>query len=571
MAFSDVTEVAFPLIGGLGLFLFGMKEMGDALRRATGGKLERILGVLTKTTLMAIVLGAVVTCIVQSSSATTVMIVGFINAGLMGVREGIGAVMGTNIGTTITAWVVVLGLSSAKAFSISKFALPMIGVGFGLSVATRRRGWRLTGQVIMGLGMLLFGLDIMKGAMAPLADSHAEDIFRQFSHNPMLGVLVGAIVTMVVQSSSATIAVIQVLAHQGIIGLDAAIPLVLGTNIGTTITAQLASIGTNCNARRVARAHLLFNVLGAVWVLPLVYLGWYSGIVGRIIPAAAVGATAEAVNTARDMQIAMSHTLFNVVNTIIFIPLLSMLARMSVLLAGRPDAHEGEARHLEPHLLDTPGAAMEGARCEIIRMMEIARDTVTQAKDGFVQTDTGLLRGVASMEESVDRLQHKITEYLVEISRRNLEPTDAAALPVLVHTVNDIERIGDHGENIVELAERRIEQRLPFSSQALEELELMWGEVEQMIADTLECLHTSDTIVAKRALKHEERLNYLQKTYQKSHAQRLTDGQCQVRSGLVFLDLVSNFEKIGDHLANINQAVLGSFQFGEPIRERTEA
>jgi phosphate:Na+ symporter len=548
-----------------------MKQMSDALRRATGGRLERILGILTKTTLMAIVLGAAITCIVQSSSATTVMIVGFINAGLMGLRQGIAAVMGTNIGTTITAWLVVLGLSSAKAFSISNFALPMIGVGFLLSAATRRRGWRLAGQVTLGLGLLLFGLDIMKDAMKPLAKTQAHVLFARFGDSPILGVLVGAVVTMIVQSSSATIAVIQVLAHQGIIGLDAAIPLVLGTNIGTTITAQLASIGTNCNARRAARAHLLFNVLGTVWVLPLVYMGTYSGLVTRLVPNSTHPNVSEAVvATITDTQIATSHTLFNVANTIVFIPLLGLLARASVLLSGRPTAHEGEPHYLEPHLLDTPGAAMEGARRELIRMLEIARQSVTQARDGFVKTDPGLLHGVAAMEESVDRLQHRITEYLVEISRRNLEPSDAEAFPVLVHTVNDIERIGDHAENIVELAEFRIEQRLTFSDQALGELDVMWTQLDEMMSDTLEGLHTSDTIIAKRALKHEERLNYFQETYHQSHAQRLTDGQCQVRSGLVFLELVANFEKIGDHLTNINQAILGSFQLGEPVREKAD-
>jgi phosphate:Na+ symporter len=551
------------------MFLFGMKQMSDALRRATGGRLEHILGVLTKTTLMAIILGAAVTCIVQSSSATTVMIVGFINAGLMGLREGIAAIMGTNIGTTITAWLVVLGLSSAKAFSISKFALPMIGVGFLLSTARKRRGWRLAGQVTLGLGLLLFGLDIMKEAMRPLARTQAHVLFARFGDSPLLGVLVGAVVTMIVQSSSATIAVIQVLAHQGIIGLDAAIPLVLGTNIGTTITAQLASIGTNCAARRAARAHLLFNVLGTVWVLPLVYMGIYSGLVTRLVPSATYPHVTKAeIATITDIQIATSHTLFNMVNTIVFIPLLGVLARASVLLSGRPSAHEGEPHYLEPHLLETPGAAMEGARRELIRMLEIARQSVTQARDGFVKTDPGLLHGVAAMEESVDRLQHRITEYLVEISRRNLEPQDAEALPVLVHTVNDIERIGDHAENIVELAELRIEQRLTFSEQAFAELDLMWIQLDEMMSDTLEGLRTNDSIIAKRALKHEERLNYLQETYHQSHAQRLTDGLCQVRAGLVFLELVANYEKIGDHLTNINQAILGSFQLGEPVQEK---
>ena len=552
-------ETAFALIGGLGLFLFGMRQMSDGLRRSAGGRLEHILGVLTKTVWMAILLGAAVTCVVQSSSATTVMVVGFVNARLLGLRQAIGAVMGANIGTTITSWVVAGGLS-LKAFKISLYCLPMIGFGFLGTVALRSRKGRLAGQVVLGLGLLLYGLGIMKDGFAPLGKSQATlDLFARFGANPLLGILVGTLVTMLLQSSSATIAIIQVLAAQGIIGLDAAIPLVLGDNIGTTITAQLASIGTNRNAKRAARAHMLFNILGVCWILPFIYTGWYAQIVDAIVPGTST--------TAAAAHIAAAHTGFNVLNTIAFMPLIGLLERAAIALspASKGEA-DSEPRYLEPHLLNTPGAALDGARRELVRMMNIAHAHVTQATSAFVQSDTRLLRNCAEQEETVDRFQKQITEYLVEISRHNLEPSDARALPVLVHTVNDIERISDHAENIGELAERRIEDKLPLSPEAADELGVIWRELDTMINDTLAGLETDDKSMAKRALKHEEHINYLQATYHHTHAQRLTERECRIDSGLVFLELVNNFEKIGDHLTNINQAILGSFQWGEPER-----
>ena len=553
-----MTHIIFPLIGGLGLFLFGMRQMSDGLRRAAGGRLERILGVLTKTVFMGIVLGAAVTCIIQSSSATTVMIVGFTNARLLGLRQAIGAIMGANIGTTITAWLVATGLA-LSAMKITLYSLPMIGIGFLANVTLRSRPARLAGQTLLGLGLLLLGLGFMTQAFAPLAKSdQVVDLFARFGRNPLFGVLVGCVVTALVQSSSVTIAIFQVLAINGVIGLEAAIPLMLGAEMGTCVTAMLASIGTNRSARRAALAHLLFNAFGVLWALPLVYTGWYPRIIDAIVPGTPQAQAA--------FHIAAAHSLFKVVNTAVFIPLVRLLERAVVAMCpAREGENDGRPQYLEPHLLDTPGAAMEGARREIIRMMEIARGSVTKATNAFVRADRRLLREVSQEEEAVDRLQRQITEYLVEISRRNLEPVDATALPVLVHTVNDIERISDHSENIAELAERRIDGRFPFSGQANDELDAMWLELSNMFDDTLEGLHTDDKIAAKRALKHEDRINYLQATYRQTHAQRLTDGTCNVEPGLVFLELVNNFEKIADHLTNIDQAILGSFQFGEPI------
>ena len=553
-----VTDTIFPLIGGLGLFLFGMRTMSDGLRRAAGGRLERILGLLTKTVLMAVLLGTAVTCLIQSSSAATVMIIGFVNARLLGLRQALGAIMGANIGTTVTAWLVATGLA-VSAMKITLYSLPMIGLGFFANAALRSRPARLAGQTVLGLGLLLLGLGFMAQATEPLRNSPATiALFANFGRTPILGVLAGLVVTAIIQSSSVTIAIYQVLAIKGIIGLEEAIPLMLGAEMGTCVTAMLASIGTNRSARRAAVAHLLFNVFGVAWALPLVYLGWYHRLIDAAVPGTPQAQAA--------FHIAAAHSLFKVTNTLIFIPLIGFLERAAIAVAGgRGKADDGEPRYLEPHLLDTPRAAMAGARREIIRMMELARAAVTRATQAFLDGDRRPLRDVAAEEEAVDRLQKQITEYLVEISRRNLEPDEAEAFPVLVHTVNDIERISDHAENIAELAERRIDGRLVFSEEAAQELQIMWQEVCDMLNDTFEGLRTDDHTIAKRALKHEERINHLESNYRQSHAQRLTEGGCQVNSGLVFLELVANYEKIGDHLTNINQAILGSFQWGEPV------
>jgi phosphate:Na+ symporter len=551
------TDTIFPLIGGLGLFLFGMRQMSDGLRRAAGGRLEHILGVLTKTVWMAILLGAAVTFLIQSSSATTVMIVGFVNARLMGLRQAIGAIMGANIGTTITAWLVATGLS-LSALKITLYSLPMIGLGFLANAVLRSRAARLGGQTVLGLGLLLLGLGFMAQAFDPVAQSQeTRELFARFADNPFLGVLVGMAVTALIQSSSVTIAIFQVLALKGLVSFQGAIFLMLGAEMGTCITAMLASIGTNVVARRAAIAHLLFNIFGVAWALPFACTGFYHTFVDSLVPGTPQAQAA--------FHIAAAHSLFKVTNTLLFIPFVGLLERATVLLTGKR-VDDGQPRYLEPHLLDTPGAAMEGARREILRMLDTAREGVSRAAAAFMEADRRLLRGLGQLEESVDRRQKQITEYLVEISQRNLEPTDAEAFPVLVHTVNDIERISDHAENIAELAERRIDGRLVFSAEAAQELQIMWQEVCDMLNDTFEGLRTDDDTVAKRALKHEERINHLEANYRQSHAQRLNDGVCHVPAGLVFLELIANLEKIADHLTNINQAILGSFQWGEPVR-----
>lgn len=356
-------ELIFSLVGGLGIFFFGMRTMSDGLKNVAGDRLKNILHAITKLPIMGLLTGAGVTCLIQSSSATTVMVVGFVNAGLLALKQAISVIMGANIGTTFTAWLV----SVMSVFKITHYALPLVGIGFAINSLAKKKNTKFWGQVLIGFGLLFIGLTFMKDAFAPLKESQAvKDAFANFSHNPILGVLVGVIFTVLLQSSSATIAIVQVLAFSGVISFDAALPIVLGDNIGTTITAELASVGTNVNAKRAARAHTMFNVIGVAYMLVFVYFGWYSRFINFVIPG-------EITLKNIMFYIAVSHSVFNVTNSLVFLPFINFLEKVCLwMVPKRKDAVDIGPQYLEKHLLETPSIAFEQAHKEIVRMLGIA-------------------------------------------------------------------------------------------------------------------------------------------------------------------------------------------------------
>ena len=537
-------ELIFGLIGGLGLFLFGMKTMSEGLKKVASDRLRNILRLFTKNPLISVMVGAVVTALIQSSSGTTVMVVGFVNAGLLTLKQAIGVVMGANIGTTFTAWLV-----SIAAFKITVLALPAIGIGFALNVLGWSKKSKHWGQFLLGFGLLFLGLSIMKEAFSPIKESQAvEEFFVNFSRYPILGVLVGTVFTMLLQSSSATIALVQVLALEGLISFDAAIPLILGDNIGTTITAQIASIGTNAASRQTARAHAIFNIIGVGYMLPLVYLGFYSRAIEAIIPGQIT------LNNIM-VYIAVAHSAFNIFNTILFLPLIGILEKIAVKLT-RKKRDDLAPSHLERHLLTTPSVAISQAIKEMVQMARFGQEAISDAAAGFFTNDMKVLAQVAQKEEIVDNFQEAISKYLVDISEQNLEEEEANKLPALLHSVNDLERIGDHAENLMELAERKIDERLPFTEQAIVELRRMFSETDQMMAKVILSMETDSKEDARRALKHEDTLDKLQIRLREGHIQRLQNRECHVLSGIIFLDFVNNLEKIGDHLKNISLAII---------------
>ncbi len=555
-----VKEMVFGLVGGLGLFLFAMGLMSEGLKGMAGQGLKSLLESLTRRRIVAVLVGALTTCLIQSSSATTVMTVGFVNAGLLTLKQALCVVLGANVGTTFTAWLVsTLGIGGLK---ITLYTLPAIGVGFLIKICSKKTKVRSFGQVLLALGLLFLGLDFMKDAFGPLSDSpRMQQFLISVGHNPLLAVLAGTIITMLLQSSSASIAMIQVLAFQYAFGTDlevalrVAIPFILGDNIGTTITAQLAALPTSRNSKRTAMGHTIFNAIGVLYMLPLVWLGIFDKIVIWVTPV-------ELSRSTIMLHLAVAHSTFNVFNTLLFLPLIGVLETIVMkILPLRQIEMAQKPVVLERHLFHTPVLALEQAKREIVRMAEGAEDAVHLAVEGIVEGNGYSLDKVMVEEDMIDEFQLEITSYLVALSQEQLSEDVSNRLPVLLHTVNDLERIGDHAVNIVEVARRKVEQGIVFSDSAQVEAGQLKAEIGQMFEHVKKALEKKDQSAAHQALLNENNLNRMQLEFRRSHVHRMSEGHCSAEAGLIFCDLVDNVEKIGDHLTNIAQAVIGGLQW----------
>jgi phosphate:Na+ symporter len=547
-----VEDLTFELIGGLGFFLFGMKFMSEGLRRVASDRLKNILAHLTKNRLIALLVGAGATALIQSSSAMTVMLVGFVNAGLLTFKQAIPVVLGANIGTTFTAWLI----SFFAVFKITHYALPAVGIGFFMMIAARRPTLRQWGEVLFGFGVLFVGIGFMKDAFEPLESSeHILHIMVTFSQHPILGVLVGTAITVLLQSSSATIALVQILAFRGLIDFPSAIPIILGDNIGTTITAQIARIGGSTGSKRVAWAHTLFNVIGTLYMLIFIYTGWYEKVIEWMFPG---GVTEKNIMA----HIALAHSVFNITNSIVFFPLIPALQKLvERLIKPAKDAVDSAPQYLEKHLLDNPAIALDQSKKEIVRMLGLSGSALKHAYELYRTGDLKLSRKVVRRELAVDNLQAEITRYLIDISMEELEKENAEMIPVLIHSVNDIERIADNAVNIMEFGQRRSNKDLSFTEEAIGELDGMYEIVSEMLGDVRRGLETGDLDSAREAMIKEEELNSLQRSLRKSHTRRLNEGSCDMLSGIVFIDCVDCFEKIGDHLSNIAEGLLGGLRW----------
>ncbi|MFC1646266.1 Na/Pi cotransporter family protein [Candidatus Omnitrophota bacterium] len=540
----NVFNVVFGLAGGLGLFMYGIFMMGDGLQKAAGDRMRGLLKVLTGNPIVGTTVGAGVTALVQSSSATTVMLVGFVNAGLMTLKQSIGVIFGANIGTTITAQLI--------AFKLTDLALPCIAIGVWLYFFSNKKKWRDIGEFFLGFGMLFLGLKIMGSYVKPLGqDPAVKQIFVNLSHNPLLGVLIGTVFTALFQSSSVTTSLVVTLILLGLIDLDAAIYLILGCNIGTCITAILASIKTNVSAKRAAVAHVLFNVFGTL--LAFMLLPILKSIVLR-------------TSTDIARQCANFHTAFNVINTIVFLPLISPFTKLVMKIVPGEDIEvDLGPRYLEKHLLNTPPIAFEAATKEVVHMATIAKEMAEDAMSGFFEQNRRKFDLVSRKEKAVDGLQESINQYLVELTQRELSKEISRKIPSMLHTVNDIERIGDHSQNLVELAERRLDEDMSMSDQAVEELKNMFSQLIMMFDISIKALETNSKEDARVVLEIENQINRMTAILRQNHIMRLNEGKCKVVSGIVFLDTISNFEKIGDHLNNIGQAVMGHLQWEDDL------
>ena len=523
---STLLQVA----GGVGLFLYGIKLMSEALQLIAGDRMRHLIGTLTRTPLRGVFVGVVVTILMQSSSSTTVMTVSFVNVGLMTLKQAIGIIMGANIGTTVTAQII--------AFKIKDFALPFIAIGVVMAMFGKSKVQRYFGNGIVGFGLLFMGMQTMESATAFMATK--KDMLLFLGTKPVYGVLTGTILTMIVQSSAATIGLTIAMASQGLLGLDAALPIILGDNIGTTITAVLASIGTNRHAKQAATAHVLFNLFGVIIFLTILPL--YKWAV---------------VQTASDIgrQLANAHSIFNVINTFFFFPFVSLFAMLIekiIPVTITPDKQS--ILYLDKKLLDASStAAVEAVKDELMHMGDVVKDMAKVVRQCYSECKTeDLEKQFKDCEDTVNTINRAISSYSSEIWQKGLSEEVSTVLGCYVNAAGDLERIGDHFENLTELCELELEFSKYFSEEAMNELWDMFDTVEQAVTYSLDSIKHEDTLRANHVIKElETRIDQQEKQYRKNHIARLNTGECNPEKGVLFIDILSNLERIGDHSHNI--------------------
>ena len=539
----DVLSIV-QMIGGLALFIYGMTTMGKGLERAAGSKLEKTLEKMTGNVVTALLMGMVVTMVIQSSSATTVMVVGFVNAGIMTLKQSVGVILGANIGTTITAQILRLsgGEGSGSLFmdllKPKNLAYIIVLVGVIIMMIAKKRRTRDIADIFTGFGILFIGMSVMEGAVAPLADlPQFADLFAAIS-NPVLGVLVGAGVTAIIQSSSASVGILQALSTTGAITYSAAIPIILGQNIGTCVTALLSSVGANKNARRAAMVHLYFNIIGVTIFL----FGFYG--LNAVCHFAFVNTTIEA------WGIAIVHSVFNILATVILLPFATGLEKLAILTI--PDSPEKEEfALLDDRLLNTPAVAVERARAATAEMAELARVGVVQAMSLTHEWNDELAQKVRDEECRVDRYEDALGTYLVKLSGRELNHTDSQSVNTLLHTISDFERISDHSVNLLESAEEMHQKEIHFSKDAQEELQVLEDAVQDTLSRTTDAFRKGDLHLASKVEPLEAVVNELVRAIKARHVARLQAGSCSIEYGFVLDDLLTNYERVCDHCSNV--------------------
>lgn len=524
-------NIAIGVLGGLGLFLYGMNLMGMGLQKAAGDKLKKLIEVLTNNRLMGVLVGAGVTMIIQSSSATTVMVIGFVNAGIMTLNQAVGVIMGANIGTTITAQLI--------AFKLTDVAPLAVAIGVAIWMFASKKRSKDLAEILIGFGILFIGMDTMSGSLAPLAQNPKFASIMANLNDPFIGVLVGLALTTIVQSSSASIGLLQALAGQGLININMAFPILFGDNIGTTTTALISSIGTNKTAKRAAIIHFLFNLFGTILFMTVLRFP-VQALVLKLNP------------NDIQRQIANAHSLFNIINVIIQFPFANLLVKMAnKLVPGEIEPEPMGLRFFDSRILETPSIAVGQVSKEVYRMAGIVADNVKTASKGFMDLNSKLTNEVFEQEKVINKLETDITEYLVQLSNVTLTDEQRGIVNVFFNLVNDMERVGDHAENIAELSQFCIENDIKFTDEALEELNIMFNKVEKGYNLAIDSFKNSDINKAKEVLVIEEETDAMEKQYRSNHIERLNKLLCNPSSGVVFLDIISNLERVSDHSSNI--------------------
>ncbi|UWD49525.1 Na/Pi cotransporter family protein [Clostridioides difficile] len=534
-------NIIISLMGGLGLFLYGMNLMGEGLQKSAGTKLKKIIKLLTSNLFMGVLVGTGVTAVIQSSSATTVMVVGFVNAGIMTLKQAIGVIMGANIGTTVTAQLV--------SFDLTGMAPVALGIGIILYLFGNKPRIKNIAEILIGFGILFTGMDFMKMAVEPLKDYQGfSDLLVTFGNYPLLGLLLGFGITAIIQSSSASMGMLVALAAEGLIPLAAALPILYGQNIGTCVTSLLSSIGANKNARRAAMMHLIFNVLGTVIFLVLLNK-----------PIVNLVTSWDPSNVAR--QIANTHTLFNIISVLILLPFTKIIIKLAIKLvpdkAGDVDEDEAKTiKYIDDRMIETPSIALANTIKEALRMGEKAKESLNASMEALVEHSTEKIDKTYRREKLINDLQKAILNYLLKLSKAPLDDDSREVVDTLFNTVNDIERIGDHAKNIAELSQVAIDSNISFSEEGQAELDVMYNKVVSAYTYALESMRTDDVDLACKVIKIEEQVDIMEKSCRANHMYRLNNNLCSIENGVIYLDVISNLERISDHAVNIAQQVI---------------
>ncbi|MGN0381630.1 MAG: Na/Pi cotransporter family protein [Suilimivivens sp.] len=544
------------MIGGLALFLYGMEVLGGGLKKASGGKLEMILEKLTSNKLMAVLLGAGVTAVIQSSSATTVMVVGFVNSGIMKLSQAVGVILGANVGTTITAWLLSLtevegtGLI-LKLLKPTSFSPILAIVGVAMLMTGKKEKHKNIATIMIGFAVLMFGMDTMSNAVKPLADMpEFQNILLMFS-NPVLGMLVGLVLTAIIQSSSASIGILQALCISGAVSYSTAIPIIMGQNVGTCVTALLSCAGASKNAKRAALIHLYYNIIKTVTFMVIFY---------------ALNAALHFTfldEAASALGVAVIHTAFNVAAVILIFPFTFILEKLAFMTipespeeTKQEEAGKKEIQILDARFLDTPGLALEQCKNAAIDMVGYAKEGLFLAIQLIDKFDEKAAEKVIELEELVDHYEDEIGSYLVKLSSKHLSEKDSQELSVLLHCIGDFERISDHAINIMESAKEMFEKELSFSKKAQEELAVFTGAVKDIVNTSILVFQEEDLKLASMVEPMEEAIDYLNSEIKKRHIKRLRKGKCTIEMGFVLSDITTNYERVSDHCSNIALCLL---------------
>ncbi|WP_124068287.1 Na/Pi cotransporter family protein [Clostridium sp. E02] len=542
MSITDI-QMLFKFIGGLGMFLYGMDSMANGLQKSAGHKLQQLLGALTNNRIMGVLLGTCITAIVQSSSATTVMVVGFVNAGIMNLQQAVGIIMGANIGTTVTSWIVSMS-EWGEMLKPEFFAPALVGLGALFSLFSKNQKKKQAGEILVGFGVLFIGLNFMSASIIPYRNAPIfAQAFTALGKNPILGILAGLIVTGVIQSSSASVGILQTLALNGIVNWQSAIFITLGQNIGTCVTALLSSLGANKTAKRAAAIHLMFNLAGAI------IFGIVMFIFFQIHPVLAISRISS-------VEISIFHTIFNVSNTIILFPFAALLVKLSGMLIKDEEKEEQSSegvmrRHLDERILETPSFAIENVNHEVVNMGYAALENFDLAEEALLGNNKSDIQLVEQMEQKIDEYEKILTEYLIKINNQSLNEEQHISVKNLFYTISDFERVSDHCENLSELAAEKAERKIVFSEEAKNEMKEMFHAVRKSLESSIKARETTDMSLVRAVVQSEENVDSLEEDLRERHIERLSNQTCKPENGVIFLDALSNLERISDHAHNI--------------------